>query len=425
MPVFAVRAHPSRMRGTAPHGPDRQPPQATLDVIRRVRTIEETLGLALQVSDLCGITEVTDLTALDDLGVAVVACVRPNSRSDAVTFGKGRSAVEAEVGARMEALEFHCAEPGNNCVPVAAFVGLREFSERAQAKVEDFIPLASASHSSGDGVAVVPARNIETGQDTLVPAELVFRPAPPHVPRLFGSSTNGLASGNSLEEASAFSLMELIERDMWSLELARQRSRWVDPISLPAESRAVCERIHERGLGLSVRSVVNDYGLPFFSCFLYDPGNLVLAAFNGGWGCSFDPEQALMQALMEAVQGRIGMLYGGRKPRLPAGVRAEDVASTLREQVRKVEDRSSAIVFSDVLGEPFAASDQPLDKLLSVLRRSCDAPVHRVALTDERESLQVTRLVVPGLEHHRVGRARIGRRLKQALHDAAMERKGR
>jgi ribosomal protein S12 methylthiotransferase accessory factor YcaO len=132
-----------------------------------------------------------------------------------------------------------------------------------------------------------------------------------------------------------------------------------------------------------------------------------------------------MQALMEAVQGRIGMLYGGRKPRLPAGVRAEDVASTLREQVRKVEDRSSAIVFSDVLGEPFAASDRPLDKLLSVLRRSCDAPVHRVALTDERESLQVTRLVVPGLEHHRVGRARIGRRLKQALHDAAMERKGR
>lgn len=406
----------------APRGTDRQPAQATPDVIRRGRTIEETLRLALEVSDRCGIAGVSDLTALDDLGVAVFACLRPNSRSDALTFGKGRSAVEAEVGARMEALEFHCAEPGHSSASETFFVGQREFAERAQANVEDFIPLAGASHSTGEDVAVVHAKNVETEQDTLVPAELVFRPAPGSVQRRFGTSTNGLASGNSLEEASACSLLELIERDIWSLELARQGSRWVDPDTLPTASLDIRERILQRGLRLSVRAVTNDYGLPFFACFLHDPGQLVPAAFHGGWGCSFDPEQALMQALNEVVQGRIGMLHGGRRPRLQ-GASGEDLQAALREQVRRVDDPGSPVAFPEVRGVPLAACERPLEKLLSVLRRCCDGPVHRVALTDEGEPLQVVRLVVPGLEHYRVGRPRIGRRLERALREAASERR--
>ena len=261
-------------------------------VIGRCRSIEETLRHVMQVSDRSGVTNVSDITGLDDLGVSVVACVRPNSLTDVVTFGKGRTPVEAEVGARMEALEFHHAEPDNSAV-AARLVSVREFSEAAQVAIEDFIPLPAARLSDARNIGVVDALNVESGEETLVPAELVFRPSPQPGPRLFGVSTNGLASGNSLEEASACSLLELIERDIWSLELARQRSRWVDPQSLPEEAGAVRERIHARGLGLNVRVVPNDYRLPFFSCFLHDPDDLRQSTFNVGFGCALRAEQAL------------------------------------------------------------------------------------------------------------------------------------
>jgi len=372
----------------------------------------------MQVSEHCGITDVSDLTGLDDLGVSVVACVRPDSRSDSVTFGKGRTPLEAEVGARMEALEFHQAEPGNG--PVSArLVSAREFFAGARATLEDFAPLSGGRLSNARTIDVVDARNVETGEETLVPAELVFRPAPQPQPRLFGVSTNGLASGNSLEEASACSLVELIERDIWSLELARQSSRWVDPASLPEEAGAIRDRAHARGLGFNVRAVPNDYGLPFFSCFLDDPEDLRQSTFNCGFGCAPRAEEALMQAIMEAVQGRLGRIHGGRATPAPAGAGTEDRTAALRKQIDKVSDASSPVCFSEVPDDEMAGSEGgQLEELLVVLRRVCGEPVHRVALTAADQPLQVTRLVVPGLEHYRVGHARVGRRLRDALKTA-------
>ncbi len=392
-------------------------------VIGRCRSLEETLRYAMQVSDICGVTNVSDITGLDDLGVSVVACVRSEARADVVTFGKGRTPVEAEVGARMEALEFHKAEPGNSGV-AAHLVSVREFSESAQGAIEDFIPLPGARLSGDQSVGVVSAQNLETGEETLVPAELVFRPAPNLGQRLFGASTNGLAAGNSLEEASLCSLLELIERDVWSLELARQRSQLVDPDSLPNEVDAIRDRVHERGLAFHVRAVPNDYQLPYFTCFLHDPNDLRHSTFNGGWGCAFRAEQAVMQAVMEAVQGRLGLIYGGRTTRTPEETKAEDMAAALQRQVDKVSNASSVVAFSEVPDEEGGSEGGRLEELVPVLRRACGAPIQRVVFTAHDEPLQVTRLVVPGLEHYRVGRARVGRRLREALKAAVAEERG-
>jgi ribosomal protein S12 methylthiotransferase accessory factor len=67
---------------------------------------------------------------------------------------------------------------------------------------------------------------------------------------LFGSSTNGLASGNSLLEASIQALLELIERDIWSFECVRCASRLVETASLPDEVREIVDRAERNGLQL-------------------------------------------------------------------------------------------------------------------------------------------------------------------------------
>lgn len=351
----------------------------------------------------------------------MVACVRPAALADAVTFGKGRTPMEAEVGARMEALEFYYAEPGRSAVE-PRLGDVEELDDHAGGGLEAFIPLRGTRVTPGQKIGVVAATELEGGAATLVPAELAFRPAPALGKKLFGASTNGLASGNSLEEASRCSLMELIERDVWSLELARQRSRLVAPDSLPGEVRVICEQVHGRGLGLHVRAVPNDYGFPFFSCFLHDPEDLRLSTFNGGWGCAFRAEDAVMQAVMEAAQGRLGMLHGGRTARAPEGQSPEDVTAALRKQIERVSDASRAITFSDVKDRAAPGSDgERLDDVVSVLGAVCPGPIHRVVFTPDDAPLQVTRLLVPGLEHYRVGQARVGRRLHDALKAAAAE----
>lgn len=56
-------------------------------------------------------------------------------------------------------------------------------------------------------------------EEILVPASAVFHPLPTsrNHAALFRTNTNGLASGNEIEEAIFHGLSEVIERDAWSL----------------------------------------------------------------------------------------------------------------------------------------------------------------------------------------------------------------
>ena len=59
-----------------------------------------------------------------------------------------------------------------------------------------------------------------------VPANAVYHPyIPERIARLFQSNTNGLASGNILEEAIFHGIMEVVERDAWSIFESKRRSK--------------------------------------------------------------------------------------------------------------------------------------------------------------------------------------------------------
>src|SRR5205085_10325227 len=98
-------------------------------------------------------------------------------------------------------------------------------------------------------------QELESGRECAIAAELIFYPAPDVGQSLFGSSTNGLASGNSLLEATIQALLELIERDIWSFEFVRRASKLVEAASLPKDVREIVERAERNGLQLKVRAI--------------------------------------------------------------------------------------------------------------------------------------------------------------------------
>jgi ribosomal protein S12 methylthiotransferase accessory factor len=379
---------------------------------------ETTLLYARHLAAAAGISEVSDITNLDVLDVPVYVSVRPHARGESFTFGKGLHPIQAEIGAYMEALEFFFAEPGNGHVSTC-WGSAKDVSGAKQAKdtILDFAPLLHREVDLDASLLLAEVQDLETGDNCTIPAELVYYPAPDVGQSIFGSSTNGLASGNSVIEATIQALLELIERDIWSFELVRSSSRLIDPASLPDDISEIVERAERNGLSLKVRTVPNDYGLPFFAAFVFDEKNPSRKTFNGGWACDVDTDIALVRAVTEAAQSRVAFIHGGRKvPVSQVADSTSDESKLVRQHMQGVSDSRQKTSLTDVASLAFADTlEQKLDLLISRLRHVVHGPIYRVTLTPADSPLQVVRLVVPLLENFKESRVRVGRRLKASI----------
>ena len=160
----------------------------------------------------------------------------------------------------------------------------------------------------------VEAEEISTGERTLVPAELVFLPFRPHARfrGLFGTTSNGLASGNSVAEATAHGLFELVERDVCSFESIRDTSVPVDLDTVEGPARALVETIRAADLQLFVRTTKNAFGMAYFFAIINDRDAYAPHLLNGGFGCHPHRSVAFVRAVAEAAQSRLTFIHGAR-----------------------------------------------------------------------------------------------------------------
>jgi len=381
----------------------------------RAASPEHTLGLAKSWARAARIRAVSDITHLDCLGVPVFVSERAGAMSDGFTFGKGLAAIESEIGAHMEAIEHHFAEPGT--AELETKWGTPRDLARGRVDADavfEFAPMLNHRATPDQRLLLVRALDAESGASAWIPAELVFNPAPDVGTVLYGASSNGLASGNSVEEASLHALFELIERDIWSMEFVRNASLRVVEQGLPPQIGGIAQTASRNGLRLVVRHVPNDFGMPFFAAFLFDPQRPEQRFFNGGWGCHLDRRIALMRAVTEVAQSRAAYLHGGRAAPQWDGAGAE--ADGVRAQMELVSRDHPQVAFGDI-PEPECAGSIAAQwaQAVACLRRVVDRPIYRVVYTPKDSPLHVVRLVVPLLENFSRETMRVGPRLQAAL----------
>jgi ribosomal protein S12 methylthiotransferase accessory factor len=166
-------------------------------------------------------------------------------------------------------------------------------------------------------------------------------------------------------------------------------------------------------LTLVLRHVPNDFAMPFFSAFLFDPERPQSRFFNGGWGCDFDKHAALMRAVTEAAQSRVAFLHGGRD--------APEDDANVAAQIEAVSRAAPQVAFAGIAASaPAQTLEGRWAQACACLRRVVDRPVYRVILTPQEGPLHVVRLVVPMLEHFAKDTMRVGPRLQAELEkDAA------
>jgi YcaO-like protein with predicted kinase domain len=268
------------------------------------------------VAEALGITRVANLTGLDVIGIPVTAVIRPASRNLSVSQGKGLTLDAAQASGLMEALECFCAET----IKGRTIWADASFGDRAQA----VWPSRMLARNPPPGLALpwVPSMDMMLGREVWLPAELVFadfsHPAPPGL-GYFRASTNGLASGNSREEALLHGLCELIERDAVSLwQALRQEGHRApyldcDSIAAPAARHAI-DLVEASGLSLAIWDVTSDIAVPCFFCIINDgdsPSAISIGNVSGA-GCHPSADVALCRAVTEAAQARLTLIAGSR-----------------------------------------------------------------------------------------------------------------
>lgn len=219
---------------------------------------------------------------------------------DQVFCGKGLTEGQAVASACLEFLERHCAGTRPEDVILEAPY------ERVAGDAIDprlFILAQAAAFDAAREIDWVWGYSLTRCRHALVPANLVF--CPYETSRsdrdIAWTDSNGLASGNNLEEAVLHGLLEVIERDAVMIgEYNRLPPAGITPAGLPAECGPTLELLEKDGFLVDFLSVPTDLPFPLVAAFLRrddDPADRSVA-----FGCHLEPALAVSRALTEAIQ---------------------------------------------------------------------------------------------------------------------------
>ncbi|RPJ51209.1 MAG: YcaO-related McrA-glycine thioamidation protein [Methanobacteriota archaeon] len=382
---------------------------------------EETLSRIEGRMQECGITRVADITNLDRVGIPVFSSIRPSAADGAISVyaGKGATPVEARISAMMEGIERHAAESTGRMLTLATYAECRSQGE----SIEPSALILPRGARADVRIPWMAGYDIARGEPVLLPACAVFHPliATPSATNLFRTTTNGLASGNTLEEAIVHGLCEVIERDAWSLVEAARDTGPAVRCSGDGLVGDLLAKFAAAEIEVTVKEITSDIGVPTFAAVaddlkLRDPALLVT-----GMGTHLDASVAVLRALTEVAQSRLTQIQGAREDTSAADQRRligyERMKRMNRHWFGSEGEREAEL--------PSKASDDFLEDIHTLLAMLRARGLDRVVVVDLTRSsigVPVVRVVVPGLEVYGMDRDRIGERCRRAAADRRLSR---
>lgn len=374
----------------------------------RARTPDETIALVRPLLARFGITRIANVTGLDRTGIPVVMVCRPNARSSAIFHGKGIDIPAAKASGLMEAIETWHAEHVQLPLRYGSAADLRATHRLADI---DGLPRRPADRFHADlPILWAEGQDLIGGERVWLPHEIVHAnsaiPGPPSS-GCFAASTNGLASGNHVLEATSHALCELIERDATSL-WHRYRPSVQDATRLDLatasdeDCRAVLHRLDRAELDVAVWDITTDVGVPAFQCLVMDR-TAEIAHVGHGAGCHPVREIALLRALTEAAQVRTTYIVGSRED-IQHGDYKHPILDARHRRARALMRPVDRMRHFESIGRfEFGSFEAEVSWILDRLRAAGLRQAIAVDLTQREFGLPVVRVVVPGLEgsdHH-------------------------
>lgn len=373
---------------------------------RRLATPEETLARVTPLFGLFGITRVANVTGLDQVGIPVVMVNRPNSRSLAVSQGKGLTLAAAKASAVMESIESWHAERPQLALRHGSYEDLRYSLPLVDPAL---LPCQMDSYFTPHTQLLwAEGTNLADGGSCWVPYEMVHTNYTLPLPTghgCFQATSNGLASGNHWIEAVIHGLSEVIERDartLWNLLPADAQDDTridLETVADPA-CRSLLARFARAGVAVGVWDMTADTGVPTFIARIAqaDGGAARQVRPASGYGTHLVPEIALARALTEAAQSRLTFISGARDD-----MQREEYDRFLSEQEQvlwldRIRLGPPVRDFNQIAGWRGVSLRADLAELRLRLSRAGVEDVIVVDLSRPEIGIPVVRVIVPGLE---------------------------
>ena len=382
----------------------------------RCRDPEETINAVEGKLRAAGVTRIAEITHLDRIGIPVYSAIRPGAAEGAVSIyaGKGATKPQAKASAMMEAFERYSAEQQE--------LDKEKLITGSFNEMDGCIDPASLILPSGstltdktniDWVAAINAGNDE---ECLIPANAVYHPYEANKGQfLFKSNTNGLASGNVIEEAVFHGITEVVERDAWSIFEALRDPKLevnLDNTENPL-IRDITSKFEKAGVEVKLVDLTADVEITTMAAVsddkvLKDPALLTL-----GVGTHLDPEVAALRALTEVAQSRATQIHGTREDT----TRAVFMRRAGYQRMKRINkhwfgESKGEIDISEIKNKAKKSFKDDIETSLKLLKQFGFDEVFYTDLTRPEIDIPVVRVVIPGMEVYSVDVERIGNRLK-------------
>ncbi len=380
------------------------------DGTHRARKPEETLSWIEPKMAIAGVTRLANITGLDRIGIPIFSAVRPTAAEGAVSVysGKGLTETLAKISAIMESFERYSAEFRNEKTVKGNYSQIsREFNALDP---RSLILPRDLPYSEDVVLRWVWGYDILKEEEILVPVSAVFHPYTPLGDlHLFRTNTNGLASGNTIEEAILHGLMEVIERDAWSLaELSKSGGKVISTDS-PLVNGLI-EKFRNAGVEILLRDITSDLKIPVVAAVsddvvLKDPALLTI-----GFGAHSEPEVACIRAILEVAQSRLVQIQGAREDTIKAEIMRRAGYDRMKRINRHWFERNDEIELKELSGFSTEDIKEDIELTLSLLRKRGFERVIVVDLTRKELGVPTVRVIVPGLEVFGMDPTRVGER---------------
>ncbi|RAP49534.1 MAG: hypothetical protein BZ133_07585 [Methanosphaera sp. SHI613] len=377
----------------------------------RTNLPEETLDKISDITMDIGLTRTSKITHLDRLNIPVYTSVRPLADEGAVSVyaGKGPTDIHAKVSSIMEAIERYSAEQQESDEKI-----IKRYDPADCLNPEELILPKDTYHD--EELEWTKAVSIKTGDEIYVPSNAVYHPYnSKNIHHIHLSNTNGLASGNELEEAIFHGMMEVVERDAWSFfEVYKEEKAEINCQDTDNEYiRKLLDKFERNNVSIKLLDLTIENEIPTIAAVsedltLKDPALLTL-----GIGTHLDPDIAAIRAITEVAQSRATQIHGTREDT----TRANLLRQTGYERMKRLNKHwfrksSETINLEDIPDRSSDSFRKDIEITMKLLEKSGITDAYYVDLTREI-GIPVVRVIIPEMEVYSVDTSRIGRRLKE------------
>ncbi len=384
---------------------------------------DETLVEVEKLKEKVGITRIEDITALDKLNIPIYSASRPGAKEGAVSVytGKGLTREQARVSVIMEAIERYSAEIKAKDRVKFLFESYEEGEGKEKVDPASLILSKLSTVNPDTKLEWCEGYDLLNGEEVLVPANAVFHPyISNRGGRLFRSDSNGIASGNNLEEAIFHGITEVIERDALSYMELKKHAGKQKQIEIGEGDGMLFELkrgFESAGIAPYFWYIPSDTGFATVALAL-DPGSKDASLLVYGAGTHSDPRIAAIRAITEAAQSRLMQIESAKRDAMKATLARvmsyeeikkrnrhwfEDKGKDKREE-EKVELNELPNLATDTIDGDIEIA---LERLKRVVNR-----VIVVNLTREEIGVPVVRVIIPGFEVYARNPERVGNRYK-------------